>query len=92
GQLEQLERKSLIICGVEAHICVLKTALDALKLGFEVHIVADAVSSRTLENKQIALDRLRQAGAFIVSTEMVLFQLIDEAGTEQFKSISKLIK
>ena len=91
-QLEQAERKSLIICGVEAHICVLKTALDALKSGFEVHVVADAVSSRTQENKQIALERLRQSGVFIVSTEMALFQLIDEAGTEQFKAISKLIK
>jgi len=76
-QLKLTNKKSLIVCGVESHICVLKTTLDALKQGYEVHVVADAVSSRTAENKQIALDRIRQAGAFIVSTEMVLFMLLD---------------
>ncbi|MCO5229550.1 MAG: hydrolase [Chitinophagales bacterium] len=83
---------SLIICGVEAHICVLKTTLDALDAGFEVHVIADAVSSRTKENKQIALERMRQSRAFIASTEMVLFQLMNEAGTAEFKAISQLIK
>ncbi|MCB0506669.1 MAG: hydrolase [Chitinophagales bacterium] len=84
--------KSLIICGVEAHICVLKTALEAMNIGIEVHIVADAVSSRTKDNKNYALERMKQSGAFIVSTEMILFQLIDKAGTDTFKFISKLIK
>lgn len=91
-QLKALKVKSLILCGVESHICVFKTALEALEKGYEVHVVADAVSSRTSENKKIALNRLRQAGAFIVSTEMILFQLIDEAGTDEFKAISRLIK
>lgn len=91
-QLKLTNKKSLIVCGVESHICVLKTTLDALKQSYEVHVVADAVSSRTAENKQIALDRMRQAGAFIVSTEMVLFMLLDKAGTDEFKAISKLIK
>ena len=91
-QLKLTNVKSLIICGVESHICVLKTALDALKAGYEVHIVADAVSSRTPENKQLAIERLRQAGAYISSVEMILFQLLDYAGTDEFKAISKLIK
>lgn len=91
-QLEQLGSKHLIVAGVEAHICVLKTVLDALERGYEVHVVADAVSSRTQSNKQLALERMRQAGAYIVSTEMILFQLIDEAGTDQFKAISRLIR
>ena len=91
-QLKLTNIKSLIICGVEAHICVLKTSLDAIKAGYEVHIIADAVSSRTSENKQLALDRLRQAGAYISSVEMILFQLLDYAGTDEFKAISKLIK
>jgi len=91
-QLKLTNKKSLIVCGVESHICVLKTTLDALKQGYEVHVVADAVSSRTAENKQIALDGMRQAGAFIASTEMVLFMLLDKAGTDEFKAISKLIK
>lgn len=70
----------------------LKTALEALENGYEVHVVADAISSRTTDNKRIALDRLKHAGAYIVSTEMILFQLIDEAGTDEFKAISRLKK
>ena len=91
-QLKLTNVKSLIICGVEAHICVLKTTLDALKEGYEVHVVADAVSSRTNENKQLAIKRMRHAGAYITSVEMILFQLLDYAGTDEFKAISKLIK
>ena len=91
-QLKLTNVKSLIICGVESHICVLKTTLDAMKAGYEVHVVADAVSSRSAENKQLALERMRQAGAFITSVEMILFMLLDKAGTDEFKAISKLIK
>jgi nicotinamidase-related amidase len=91
-QLKLTNVKDLIICGVESHICVLKTTLDALKAGYTVHVVADAVSSRTAENKQIAIDRMQQSGAFITSTESILFMLLDQAGTEDFKAISKLIK
>lgn len=91
-QLKLTNVKDIIICGVESHICVLKTTLDALKAGYNVHVVADAVSSRSAENKQLALERMRQAGAFIVSVEMILFMLLEQAGTEEFKAISKLIK
>ena len=87
-----LFKKQIILCGVEAHICVLKTALDLMENNFEVHIVADAVSSRTNENKKIAVERMQQSGAYIESTEIVLFQLLDKAGTDEFKIISKLIK
>jgi nicotinamidase-related amidase len=86
------EGNKLVLCGVEAHICVLKTALDALDSGREVHVLADAVSSRTPQNHHLALERLRQAGAFIASTEMVLFQWLDYAGTDAFRAVSKLIK
>lgn len=91
-QLQLTNKKTLIIGGVEAHICVLKTALDALRQGFEVHVVADAVSSRTHQNKQIAIERMRQSGCFITSVESILFMLLDQAGTDEFKAISKLIK
>ncbi|MCC6582933.1 MAG: hydrolase [Chitinophagales bacterium] len=84
--------KQIIICGVEAHICVLKTALDLLDEGYQVHLITDAVSSRKKENKQVAIERMKQSGVFISSTEMILFQLLDKAGTEEFKLISKLIK
>ncbi len=91
-QLKLTNKKALLVCGVEAHICVLKTVLEAIEAGYEVHVVADAVSSRTAENKQLALDRMRQAGAYIVSVEMALFMMLHQAGTDEFKAISKLIK
>jgi len=84
--------KVLVIFGIESHVCVLKTVLEAISRGYEVHVVADAVSSRTSDNRSIALERMRQSGAFIVSTEMILFQLMDRAGTDEFKQISKIIK
>lgn len=91
-QLKLTNRKSLLICGAEAHICLLKTCLDALQAGYEVHIVADAAGSRTAQNHQLAIERMKQSGAFIVSTEMALFMLLNQAGTDEFKAISKLIK
>jgi isochorismate hydrolase len=84
--------KSLVIFGIEAHVCVLKTALEAATRNYETYVVGDAVSSRTEENKILALERLRQSGVFIVSTEMILFQLMDCAGTDEFRAISKLVK
>lgn len=91
-KIKELKLKSIIIFGVEAHVCLLKTALDALKQNLEVYLVADAVSSRTPENKALAIERMRQSGAFIVSTEMILFQMLDYSGTDDFKVVSKLIK
>ncbi len=91
-KLESYRVKSLLIAGVESHICVLKTALDALEKGYEAHIASDAIGSRTFENKAIAIERMRQSGAFIASTEMILFQLMDYAKTDEFKLISTLIK
>ena len=91
-KLEELKVSSLVIFGIEAHVCVLKTALEAVARNYEAHVVADAVSSRTEENKILALERLRQSSVFIVSTEMLLFQLMDRAGTDEFKAISRLIK
>lgn len=91
-RLKMLDIKSLIIIGIESHICVLKTALDAKEAGYEVHVIADAVSSRTEANKKAALRRLKQSGVFIASTEMILFQLMDKAGSAEFKAISQLIK
>ncbi len=91
-KLKEMNIKSLILAGVESHICVLKTALDALARGYEVHVVVDAVSSRKVIDKEVALSRIRQVGGYIVTTEMILFQLIDFAGTDEFKQISKIVK
>ncbi|MEA3343118.1 MAG: hydrolase [archaeon] len=91
-EIKELKINTIILFGIEAHVCILKTALEAIKNGMAVHVVADAVSSRTSENKNIALERMKQSNVFIVSTEMIIFQLLGKAGTEEFKSISKLIK
>ena len=95
GLMEALQERGvthLIVCGIEAHVCVCQTCLDLLEKGFTTFVVADAVSSRTAENRHTALDRLRKAGAEIVSTEMVLFELLERAGTEEFKQILPLVK
>lgn len=91
-KIKELNVDSIVLFGIESHVCILKTALDALKNNYEVHVVADAVSSRTAENKLTAIERMRQSGAFIVSTEMLLFQLLENSKTKQFKLINKIIK
>ena len=91
-KLAELKTEALVIFGIEAHVCVLKTAIEAVARDYEVHVVADAVSSRTADNRALALERLRQSGVFITSTEMILFQLMERAGTDEFKAISRLVK
>lgn len=90
--LKQQKVSQAILCGIEAHVCVSQTCLDLVDQGFRVFVVADAVSSRTPENYRIGLDRMRAAGAVIVSTEMVLFELLEQAGTPEFKQILALVK
>ncbi len=84
-------RKTLIIAGVEAHICVTQTVLHALPF-YDVHVVSDAVSSRTAENRYVALQRMRDAGAIITSTEMFIYEILERAGTDEFRAILPLIK
>lgn len=90
-EIERTGRNTLILTGVEAHICVAQTALHALSR-YTVHVVNDATSSRTLENRATALERMRGAGAVITSTEMVIYELLQRAGTEEFKSALHLVK
>lgn len=92
NRLSFLERKTLLICGIEAHICVLQTALSALWHDYTVHVVADATGSRTEKNHNIGLERMRDAGCVITSTETAVFEIIKEAGTPLFKEMLKLIK
>lgn len=79
----------LVIIGTETHVCVLQTAMDALAAGYQVFIVEEAVASRTEQNRQLALLRLQQAGAQIISKEMLAFEWLDKAGTDNFRTISK---
>ena len=90
--LETNQVTQAILCGIEAHVCVTQTCLDLLARGLRVFVVADAVSSRTPENYQFGINRMRSAGAVIVSTEMVIFELLGRAGTEEFKQILPLVK
>lgn len=92
AQLAALERKQVIVAGVEAHVCVYQTVRDLQAAAMSVTIVADAVSSRTPENKDIALRRLISEGVKLSSTEMALFELAVVSGTDEFRAISKLVK
>jgi nicotinamidase-related amidase len=82
----------VILCGMESHVCVMQTCLDLLTQGFSVFVASDAVSSRTPENFRIGLGRMQHAGATIVSAEMAIFELLGQAGTEEFKKILPLLK
>jgi nicotinamidase-related amidase len=84
--------RSLVLFGVEAHVCVLRTALDAVERGMETHVAADAVSSRTAENRDLALARMRQSGVFVSPAETIIFQLMEKAGNDEFRRISALVK
>lgn len=90
-RLNQLSKNSIILTGIEAHICIAQTALDLLP-HFNVHVVSDAVSSRSQENWDIALQRMRQSGAIITSTEMVIYELLERAGTREFRETLRLVK
>lgn len=90
--LEATGRRTVVLCGMETHVCVLQTTYDLRAQGYSVHVAADAVSSRTPDNRQIGLDLARQMGAVITSTETVTFQWVGRAGTDEFKAISRLVK
>lgn len=90
-QVSRLGRKTLILAGVEAHICVAQTALGAIP-DYIVHVVSDATSSRSLDNWKVALKRMRQAGVVITSTEMVIYELLQRAGTDEFRAVLPLVK
>lgn len=85
-------KRNIIVFGVETHVCVLQTTLDLLEAGYNPIIVEDCVSSRKLNDKNIAIERMRQEGAIISSLESILFELCRKAGSDTFKIISKLVK
>lgn len=85
-------RSQFLLTGIETHICVYQTARDLKEKGFEVEVVADAVSSRTKENKHIGLEKMQSHGILPTSTEMILYELLQTSQHEQFKTILKLVK
>lgn len=93
--LEELKKKNvkqIAVCGIETHVCVLQTSLDLLSLGYQVHVVSDAVTSRILHNKSIGLEKIRYAGGIITSVETVLFEIAYEAGNDEFKKLQQIFK
>jgi isochorismate hydrolase len=91
-KINQTGRKQVILTGIETHVCVLQTADDLSQTGYEVHAVADAVCSRRKLDWEIGLRWMEKKGAMITTTEIIAFQLLKEAGTEEFKELSKLLK
>jgi nicotinamidase-related amidase len=85
-------RNTVLLCGMESHICVAQTALAALRNGYLVHVAADAVSSRTELNWKIGLERMRAAGAVMSSTEMMIYEALGSSGTSEFKEMLKHLK
>lgn len=85
-------KKYVIVCGIEAHICVLQTVIDLKAAGFVPVLVADCISSRKESDKQVAIERARQEGAIVTTYESLLFELLKVAGTETSKKIQKLIR
>jgi nicotinamidase-related amidase len=92
SQLISRNVKQVLVCGIEAHICVMQTSLDLLEKGFEVYLLVDCITSRKSETKHAALARLTQAGAIESTLEMVLFEMMRTAESPQFKAIQQLIR
>lgn len=90
-QLRELHAEQVILCGIEAHICVSQTAHDLLHQGYQVHLLSDAVSTRLPRNREVAVNKMAKAGAVISSVEMALFELCP-AGTPEFKQMQALVK
>ena len=86
------QRTTALLCGMETHICVMQTALGALREGYLVHVASDAVSSRTELNWRIGLERMRAAGAILSSTEMMIYELLRSSGAPGFKELLPYLK
>lgn len=86
------QRTTVLLCGMETHICVMQTALSALREGYNVHVASDAVSSRTELNWRIGLERMRSAGAILSSAEMMMYELLRSSGSPAFKELLPYLK
>jgi len=90
--ISDIAPRSVVVVGMEAHVCVFQTARELVKRGYETHVVADAVTSRREENRRLGLSLCERAGAVITATETVAFDLLGRAGTDAFKAVSKLVR
>lgn len=85
-------RSQIVLAGMETHICIAQTALHALRSGLEVQVVADACCSRESTANDLALDRMRAAGAVVTGTQSVMYELVGEAGTDEFRALLQIVK
>ncbi|MBL1212584.1 MAG: hydrolase [Ignavibacteriae bacterium] len=92
SELKKNNFSQIAVCGIESHVCVQQTVLDLIENDFQVTLTADACSSRRKTDYDFAMDRMRQHGAEVTTTECVLFELLQVCGTDEFRSISKLVK
>ena len=90
--LQKTGRTQLLLAGIEAHVCVYQTCIDLVRLNYEVHVVADAVSSRMAQNCEIALSAMKSSGAALTSVEMALFELLRVADGPRFKQVIQIVK
>ena len=91
NHLTQLNKKQIILIGIEAHVCIFQSAIELSQEGFDVYVVIDAIASREFTSYESALTRLKQAGVILLNTESVIFEWLRDASHEKFKTISKLI-
>lgn len=92
AQFTALSRKNVIVFGIEAHVCVLQSVIDLKELGYQPILVADCIGSRRRSDMEYAIARARDEGAVVTTAEAILFELTERAGTDVFKSISRLVK
>ncbi|HEV2801409.1 MAG TPA: hydrolase [Pyrinomonadaceae bacterium] len=92
AELERLGARQVLVCGIEAHVCVNQTTHDLLARGYQVHLLADCIASRHAQNRETGLAKMQRSGALPSSIEMALFELMRDARHEQFKAVQKLIK
>lgn len=90
--LSRQKRQQVLLTGIEAHVCVYQTTVDLLNSGYEVHVVSDAVSSRTARNRELGLQKMKDHGASITGTEIALFELLKTAAHEKAREIFKIVK
>lgn len=90
--LSDIAPRSVVVAGMESHVCVFQTVRELVKRGYATHVVADAVSSRREENRQLGLSLCAHAGGIVTPTETVVFDLLGKAGTDEFKTVSKLVR
>jgi len=87
-----LNRRTILLAGIETHVCICQTGLDAIRAGYRVHAASDAITCRSQSNRLIGLDRLAKAGVVMSSTEMIIFELLNRAGTPEFREALPVLK